>query len=159
LKLLTKVFHFSLLFMTFSVLLNAEKVEIVSDEMYAENIKKEVQFLGNVKIKQLENWINADKVIVYFNENNESHKYEALGKVTFEFKDLKHHYTGSADTLIYLPVKSKYILIGKALIDDITNKRHIDGDKITLDMISGNAKVEGNKKNPVKFIFDMESKK
>ena len=137
----------------------AEKVEIISDDMYAENIKKEIHFLGNVKIKQLENWIDADKVIVYFNENNETNKYEALGNVKFEFKDVKNHYKGSTNTLVYLPIESKYTLTGKAMIDDIANKRHINGNKIILDMISGNAKVHGSKKKPVKFIFDMENAK
>lgn len=157
--LFTKVSQYILVLFVFLTITYAEKVEITSDEMYAENIKKEVHFIANVKIKQLENWIHADKVIVYFNENNETNKYEAQGKVKFEFKDIKNHYQGNSDTLVYLPIKSKYILTGKAVIDDITNKRHINGDKIILDMISGNAKVQGNKKKPVKFIFDMESTK
>lgn len=137
----------------------AEKVEITSDEMHAESAQKEVHFLKNVKINQLENWIHADKVIVYFDENNETNKYEALGMVKFEFKNKEHHYKGSTDKLVYLPIKSKYILTGKAIIDDIANKRHIIGDKIFLDMLSGNIKVQGNKKKPVKFIFDMENTK
>jgi len=146
-------------FLVLSIFTYAEKVEIISDDMYAQNIKKEIHFLGNVKIKQLENVIEADKVIVYFNENNETNKYEALGHVMFEFKDEKNHYKGSTDTLVYLPMKSKYTLTGKAMIDDISNKRHINGDKIILDMLSGNAKVHGSKMKPVKFIFDMENTK
>jgi lipopolysaccharide export system protein LptA len=147
------------LFFIFSTILHSEKVEITSDEMYAKNIKKEVHFITNVKIKQLENWIHADRVIVYFNEDNETQKYEAKGKVKFKFKDSKNHYLGSSDKLVYLPIESKYILTGKVIIDDISNKRHINGDKIILDMMSGNATVQGNKKKPVKFIFDMENTK
>ncbi|MCF6243684.1 MAG: lipopolysaccharide transport periplasmic protein LptA [Sulfurovum sp.] len=158
-KLFNVISHYIFVFLVFSILNHAEKVEIVSDDMYAQNIKKEVHFMGNVKIKQDKNWIHADKVIVYFNENNETNKYEALENVKFEFKDMKNHYKGSTDSLIYLPIKSKYTLTGKSIIDDIENKRHINGDIIILDMISGNAKVHGNKKKPVKFIFDMESAK
>ena len=157
--LFSKVSTYVWVLLFFSTITYAEKVEITSDDMYAQNIQKEVHFNGNVKIKQLENWIHADKVIVYFNENNETNKYEALGKVKFAFKDSKNNYKGKSDTLVYLPIKSKYILTGKSEIDDIANKRHINGDKITLDMISGNAKVEGNNKKPVKFIFDMENAK
>ena len=157
--LFSKAIIYVCILLFFSTITYAEKVEITSDDMYAQNIQKEVHFNGNVKIKQLENWIHADKVIVYFNENNETNKYEALGKVKFEFKDSKNHYKGKSDTLVYLPIKSKYILTGKSEIDDIENKRHINGDKITLDMISGDAKVEGNNKKPVKFIFDMENTK
>ncbi len=137
----------------------AEKVEITSDSMKAENLKKEVHFIGNVKVKQLKNWLHGDKIIVYFDENNQTKMYEATGEVTFEFQEEKGFYKGSADKVTYYPKKSQYILTGKAIIDDLLNKRHVNGDLITLDMITGNANVQGNKKKPVKFIFDMEKSK
>ncbi len=137
----------------------AEKVEITSDSMKAENLKKEVHFIGNVKVKQLKNWLHGDKIIVYFDENNQTKMYEATGSVTFEFQEEKSFYKGSADKVTYYPKKSQYILTGKAIIDDVLNKRHVNGDLITLNMITGNANVQGNKKKPVKFIFDMEKSK
>ncbi len=148
-----------ILFLLMSLFLFAEKVEITSDSMKAENLKKEVHFIGNVKIKQLNNWLHGDKVIVYFDENNETKMYEAIGSVIFEFKKENSFYKGSADKVTYYPIKSQYILTGKAVIDDVMNKRHINGDMITLDTITGNANVKGNKKKPVKFIFDMEKSK
>ena len=48
----------------------AEKVEITSSSMHAETAKKEVHFIGDAKIKKLDDWLHADKVIVYFDENN-----------------------------------------------------------------------------------------
>ena len=148
-----------ILIISISTVLFAEKVEITSDSMKAENLKKEVHFIGNVKIKQSKNWLHGDKVIIYFDENNETKKYEATGSVTFEFKEEKSFYKGSADKVTYYPAKSQYILTGKAVIDDVLNKRHVNGNLITLDMLTGNAYVEGNKKKPVKFIFDMEKTK
>jgi len=142
-----------------SITLFAEKVEVTSDSMKAEDLKKEVRFIGDVTVKQLKNWLHGDKVIVYFDENNETKMYEAIGSVTFEFIQKESFYKGSADKVTYYPTKSQYILTGKAIIDDLINKRHVNGDEITLDMITGNAKVKGNKKKPVKFIFDMENKK
>lgn len=148
-----------ILFFMLTQILFAEKVEITSTSMHAENVKKEVHFIDDVHIKQGDDWLHADKVIVYFDENNETKMYEGIGSVTFEFKDEKSAYKGSADKVTYYPVKSRYILIGNAVIDDLVNKSHIDGDEITLDMISGNATVKGNKKKPVKFIIEMEDKK
>lgn len=148
-----------ILFISVSIILFAEKVEVTSDSMKAEDLKKEVQFIGNVRIKQLKSWLHGDKVIVYFDENNETKRYEAMGSVTFEFNEEKSLYKGSADKVTYYPTKSQYILTGKAVIDDLINKRHVNGDEITLDTITGNAKVKGNKKKPVKFIFDMEDSK
>lgn len=147
-----------ILFILLTGLLFAEKVEITSDSMKAQDLQKEVHFIGDVTVKQLENWLHGDKVIVYFNETNETKKYEAIGSVTFEFKKDKSFYKGSADKVTYHPAKSQYILKGKAVIDDLINKRHVNGDEITLDMITGNANVKGSKKKPVKFIFDMEGK-
>lgn len=148
-----------ILFISVSIVLFAEKVEITSDSMKAQNLQKQVHFIGNVKVKQLKNWLHGDKVIVYFDENNETKMYEAIGSVTFEVKKEKNFYKGEADKVIYYPQKSQYILIGKAVIDDLVNKRHVKGDTITLDMVTGNAEVKGNKKKPVKFIFDMEKSK
>ncbi len=147
-----------LLFFLLSHILFAQKVEIVSDSMKAEDLKKEVHFVGNAHLKKIDDWLNADEVIVYFDENNETKKYEALGSVTFEFKNEKGHYTGSADKVTYYPAKSEYVLSGKAIIDDLLNKRHVNGDVIMLDMLTGNAEVQGSKQKPVKFTFDVEKK-
>ena len=137
----------------------AEKVEITSDSMEAGDMKKEVHFIGHVKIKQSQNWLHGDKVIVYFDENNETKKYEAIGSVKFEFRKEKSFYKGSAHKVTYFPKKSQYLLEGKAVIDDKINKRHVNGDKIIFDMLTGNARVKGSSKKPVKFIFDMQEKK
>ena len=147
-----------LFLLSLSNVLFAEKVEIVSDSMQAIDTEKKVLFEGHVKLKQDENYIHSHKVIVYFNENNETNQYEAVGNVNFKFKQKKSHYKGHANRVIYYPLTSKYILMGKASIDDLINNRHIDGEKIVLDMKSGNASVRGNRKKPVKFIFDMEKK-
>ncbi len=152
--------YLKILFIIFTtIFLFAEKVEVTSNSMKAENLKKEVHFIGNVKIKQLKSWLHGDKVIVYFDENNETKMYEATGSVTFEFQKEEGFYKGSANKVTYYPAESKYILTGKAVVDDLLNKRHLNGDLITLNMTTGKAKVEGSEKKPVKFIFDMENKK
>ncbi|MFA7027451.1 MAG: lipopolysaccharide transport periplasmic protein LptA [Sulfurovum sp.] len=145
-----------MLFFLLSVLLFADKVEIRSDAMKAEEAKKEVHFIGNVKIVQNESWIHGDHVVVYFDENNQTKRYDASGSVRFEFKKEERFYKGSADKVTYEPLESKYILRGKAAIDDVINKRHINGEHIELDLVSGLANVAGSKKEPVKFIFETE---
>ncbi len=142
----------------FTQTLFAEKVEITSTSMEAEELKKEVHFIGDAKIKKGADWLHADKVIVYFGENNETSMYEAIGSVSFEFKKDENHFKGSADRVIYNILKSLYILKGKAVIDDMVKKSHVDGDEIMLDMTTGSVDVKGSSKKPVKFIFDMEDK-
>ena len=136
----------------------AEKVEITSTFMEAENAKKEVHFIGNAKVKKADDWLHADKIIVYFDENNKTKRYDALGNVSFEFKDEKKHYIGSANKVMYHPQESLYVLNGKAIVSDLLNKRNVKGDKITLNMLTGKTDVKGSKKKPVKFIFDMGKK-
>jgi lipopolysaccharide export system protein LptA len=147
-----------ILLMLATVSLWAEKVQVTSDNMKALDAKKEIHFIGNAKVSQLKDWIHGDEIVVYFDENNETKKYIAKGKVTFELHQKEAIYQGKADKVTYYPKKSEYILNGKAVIDDIVNKRHVNGDEIVLDMITGNANVKGNRKKPVKFIFDMEKK-
>lgn len=134
----------------------SQKIEITSTSMHTENIKKEVHFVGDAKVKKLDDWLHANEIIVYFDENNETKMYEAIGKVTFEFKEETRHYTGSAEKVTYFPNKSSYLLQGKAIIDDLITKSHVDGDEIMLNMLTGNATVKSNKKKPVKFIIEMK---
>lgn len=134
----------------------AQKVEITSDSMNAIDLKKEVHFIGNAKVKQLKDWIHADKIIVHLTEENQAKMYEATGNVTFEFQNEKGHYIGSSKQVKYYPLKSLYLLIGKANVEDKLNKRTIKGEKITVDMITGNSKVQSSGKGPVKMTFGME---
>ena len=142
-----------------SVGVYAQTVDITSDEMKANQDKKQISFLGNAKVVQEKNYIYADKIIVYFSDDNKTKQYDAIDNVHFEFVNETSHYKGNANKLTYMPQKEQYILTGNAKIDDLLNKRVIKGDKITLDTKSGNASVKGSRNKPVKFIFETESKK
>jgi lipopolysaccharide export system protein LptA len=146
------------LLMLLSVSLWAEKVQVTSDNMRAYDAKKEIHFIGNAKVTQLKDWIHGDEIIVYFDDNNQTDRYVAKGSVTFELHQKDALYKGKADKVTYYPKKSEYVLTGKAVIDDLLNKRHVNGDEIVLNKKTGNANVKGNRKKPVKFIFDLEKK-
>jgi len=137
----------------------AQSVDISSTQMEANQSSKTISFLGNAKVVQDDSWIFADKIIVYFDENNQTKSYNAIGNVKFELIKDNSHYKGYAKELIYKPLKQQYTIKGNANINDVVNKRVIKGDSITLDMTTGNAKVKGSSKKPVKFIFEMENKK
>ena len=147
-----------------SQLVFADKVEVTSDSMNAIDAKKEVHFIGNAKVKQLKDWIHADEIIVHLNEKNKANMYEAIGKVTFEFQNEKGHYLGSSNRVKYYPLKSLYVLMGKANVKDLMNKRSAKGNEITVDMLTGNSQVKskpkekGKKQAPVVFTFDSEKK-
>ena len=142
-----------------SIFVWAEEVEITASVVKAENIKKEVHFSGNVKIKKMDDSIFADEVIVYFNENNQTNKYEAKGKVKFTFKTKTAFYKGIANRVIYYPLSSIYILEGKAHLKDEMTSNSLDGENIKLNMLTGKITIKGTKSKPVKFTFDIGESK
>jgi len=140
-------------------MLYATEVKITSDKMQADENIKIIDFIGHAHVVQEDSILDADKIKVYFDDQNQTKKYDAIGNVKFDVKSSNAHYKGYSQKLTYLPKKSLYILVGNANIDDLLNKRTIAGEKIILNMISGNAVVNGTKQKPVKVIFQMENKK
>ncbi|MDQ7086303.1 MAG: LptA/OstA family protein [Sulfurovum sp.] len=136
----------------------AEKVEIISDSMHAESLNHEIHFIGNAKVTQLQDWITADKIIVYFDENNDTKMYKAIGNADFEFKNDKGHYIGKSEIVEYYPTTSVYILIEKAEVKDLVQNNTAKGNKITVNMLTGKSDVEGTRLEPVKFTLDMGKK-
>jgi lipopolysaccharide export system protein LptA len=152
-----KFFKLFLLLLSTQILWG-QKVDVTADSMKAYDAKKEVHFTGNATVKQGKDWIKADEIIIHLNKKNQAEMYEALGHVTFEFQNEKGHYKGSSRKVKYYPLKSLYILLGRAKVKDIMNNRSAKGDKITVDMLTGNSQVKGSKKKPVKFTFDTGKK-
>jgi len=143
------------LFFVLSLSLFAEKVEITSDSMHAEDINHEIHFIGNAKIKQLKDWITADKIIVYLDDNNKTKMYKAFGNADFEFENEKGHYMGNSEEVEYNPNTSIYILTDRAYVKDLIKKQTAKGDKISVDMLKGKSTVLGTRNRPVKFTLDM----
>ncbi|SFV71062.1 OstA family organic solvent tolerance protein [hydrothermal vent metagenome] len=143
------------LILLLTLVVSAEKVEITSDSMYAEDINHEIHFIGNAKVKQLKDWITADKIVVYLDDNNKTKIYKAFGNADFEFENEKGHYLGSAELVEYNPNTSVYILTDKANVKDLINNRTAKGDKMTVNMLTGKSKVIGTTNRPVKFTLDM----
>jgi len=140
-------------------LLYAEKVEVTSNNFYAKDSEKQAHFIDDVLVKQGKSWIHSDTLIVYFNENNETIQYDAIGKATFEvFKD-ENHFKGSAEKITYYPKTSKYLLAGNAVVNDLIKDRQVKGNTIVVNTLSGDSIVKGSSKKPIKFIFDTEKKK
>jgi lipopolysaccharide export system protein LptA len=143
------------LFCLLTLTLHAEKVEITSDSMHAESLNHEIHFIGNAKVKQLKDWITADKIVVYLDENNKTKTYKAFGNADFEFMNEKGHYVGSSEIVEYNPNTSVYILTNKAQVTDLIDNNTAKGDKITENMLTGRSDVVGTRNKPVKFTLDM----
>jgi len=139
-------------------LLYGEKVEVTSEYFYAKDSEKQAHFIENVLVKQGKSWIHSDKLIVYFDDNNETIQYDAIGKATFEVFENASHYKGKADKVTYYPKLSEYLFAGAAVIHNIDKDRHVKGNTIVINTVTGDADVKGDSKKPIKFIFNTERK-
>jgi len=148
-----------ILFLLMSLVLYAEKVEVTSKSFYAKDSENQAHFIDDVLVKQGRSWIHSDRLIVYFNDNNETIQYDAIGKATFEIFKEASHYKGKANKVTYYPKTEEYLFAGDAVIHDLVKDRHIKGETIVIESVSGSAVVKGNSKKPIKFIFDTEKKK
>ena len=139
--------------------LYGEKVEVTSKNFYAKDAEKQAHFIDDVLVKQGKSWIHSDELIIYFNDNNETIQYDAIGNATFEIFKEQSHFKGSAEKVSYYPKTSKYLMAGNAIVNDLAKDRHVKGNTILVNSISGDSTVKGNSKKPIKFIFDTEKRK
>jgi len=150
--------RFIIKFFTTLLLLSSlygEKVQITSESFYARDAERQVHFINDVLVKQGQSWIHSDRVIVYFNDNNETIQYDAIGRVTYEVFKGKNHYKGHSDKVTYYPDTSIYMFTGKAVIYDIANNREVNGNIVVINSITGDSDVKSTGKAPVKFTFDV----
>ncbi len=135
----------------------AENVEITADHFEADQLKKITEFSGNVHMKKGNDELNASKVLVFFDKNRKPIRYEAVGKSSFiVYMQNGRYYVGRADRLVYLPKKEVYELYGNVVLKEPLLERTIFGEKVVVEKSTGRARVKGDEKRPVKFIFKVE---
>ena len=146
-----KVFFLLSFFILFGF---AQKIEITSLKMEANDLKKEIRFDGNVKIKEGVSKLDSQEAIVYLDEHNKAKEYRAIGNVVFYIKKEGNEYNGKAGEVRYFPQSNTYYLKNDAEVEDLINKRVLTGNKMVLDMNKKQARVDGKKDQPIEFIFE-----
>ncbi|WP_169777557.1 lipopolysaccharide transport periplasmic protein LptA [Campylobacter mucosalis] len=149
------------LFLALSVLaFGVEQVQIVADSFFADENKQISEFNGNVKINKGNfDELVAKNVVVHFDKNRQPTKYIATGDAKFKVLIKQKHYNGNAEVLIYEPATQTYTLTKDAHLHEIDTDKHIYGEKIVINQLSGTYNVNSDEKKPVKFIFQVEDKK
>jgi len=132
------------------------EVSIVSNDFKADETKKESVFLGSVKIKKESDEITADRVIVKFDDKNKPISYKAVGNVKFNISMKKSSMKGSCKELEYSPLRKIYTLRGGVDIVEYPSKRKLNANYVTIDTVHKRTVVSGDRKKPVKFIFNIE---
>jgi len=158
-----KIFMFILL----AINMNANsknKLTVDAINFSAEDQKNLVVFSGDVKMNRVNDKLYADKLVIKLKENidnsgtKEPVLYTATGDVNLEIVTVNKHYIAKGNKVIYKPLENKYIIIGNGYAEDKFDNRKLYGDKIYIDTITGEAKIDGSKKKPVRFIMQLETK-
>lgn len=118
-------------------------------------------FSGNVKMKKVNDRIDAQKIEVYTSKPDEDGKREmkkfiATGSVYFTVYAENKIYQGKGDKVEYNPEEMKYIITGNGFVEEKVEGTKLFGELIYLDEKSGEAEIKGDKKKPVRFIMDLK---
>jgi lipopolysaccharide export system protein LptA len=133
-----------------------EQIEVSADTFEADEHKLVSTFSGHVHIKKGADEISANYLVIDFNKQNKPKRYEATGGVSFEIQTSSQHFVGTSQKIIYEPLSKKYIALGNVKINETMKNQKLRGESITIDRISGKAKLKGSKNRPVKFIFTVD---
>ena len=146
-----------IIFIISSFLYAKEDVEITAKEFYANSKELYSVFKGNVHIKRNLDELNASEVKVYFNKEKKPIRYEAHKNVSI-YMDLKQKakYSAKALKATFFVKKNTYKLNGNVKLIDLLNNRVLTGSTLLIDLKSGDAKVLGNERKPIKIKFSID---
>lgn len=139
----------------------SEKLIIDAKNFETDDSKGITIFTGNVKLKKAKDKLNSQKLEIFMKANSKSKaqpdKYIATGNADFEIHTNGKIYKGKGNKIIYEPKKQEYTIIGNGHVKEEVEKRELFGETIYINQVTGNAKVKGTSKKPVRFIINIEN--
>ena len=140
----------------------SEKLVIDAKNFETDDAKGITTFLGDVKLKKVKDKLNSNKLEIYMKPNSKGKnrqplKYIATGNADFEIHSNGKIYIGKGNKIIYDPTKQEYTVIGNGYLKETTEDRELFGEKIFINQLTGNARVSGSEKKPVRFILNIEN--
>jgi len=134
-----------------------EEVRIEANLFEANEKEKISIFSGKVRIRKGLDEINSSVVKIYFDKDNQPEKYEILKDVSFSITvENDGQYIGKAQKVYLFPVSQKYIFSDLVEITDMKSGRKIKGNRVSLNMKNGNARISGGSKSPVIMTFKVK---
>lgn len=134
----------------------AQELQIKANSFHADEKKGISIFEGKVNIIRDYDELNASKVTVYTDKNNEPTKYVAKGNAKFKIKTENGSlYIGKAQKVIYQPNTKEYHFFTDVHLNQVNEKKEIIGNEVVLKTIEGKAYAKGATSEPVIMIFNM----
>jgi lipopolysaccharide export system protein LptA len=134
------------------------QVVVTSESFIADEKQLITKFIGNVTVIKGNDNLRADEVLVNLDQKRQPLKYTATGGVKVKMQINEKYYNASGNTLTYEPNEQRYILNGRAFLEEIDNEKKVYGERIEVDQRSGIYKVDGSGE-PARFIFQVEDNK
>ncbi len=135
----------------------AEQLTIDAKRIYSDEKRGTLTAEGNVHIVKEGDVLDANKVIIYANQEKKPFKMEAIGNVRFVvFTEDKRELKGKCNTLLYFIESKEYHLLGNAQVQEVGKPNFIKGQKIMLSNISGLADIQSDDNAPARVIIDLD---
>jgi lipopolysaccharide export system protein LptA len=128
-------------------------VEIESQQLEIMQQENKSIFSGNVVATQGDMTLSADELSVFFIEENQIDRLEAVGNVRFSQLDK----IATSDKAVYHQLNGVLLLIGDAKVQQ--GKNLVSGDEITFYVQENRSVVKGSSQQRVKAVIVQEQKK
>ena len=148
-----------LYFLTFFLLISvqAEQLKIVANSFSGDEKSGTTVFRGEVKVAKGSDELNASVITVYTNAKRKPTKYIAEGSVSFFIMtENKSSYTGTAGKAIFVPAKKEYHFYENVHIQQLNEKKEINGEEVIISTVEGKARAKGGDSKPVIMTFEIE---
>jgi len=143
-----------------TLIASADELKITAGSFKADENSGISIFSKDVAIKKGTDEINASKVTVYTDKNNEPIKFVAIGNVSFVLVSKQGSiYSGEAQKVIYIPKSKEYYFYKNVHLKQVDQKKEIIGEEVVLKTIEGKAYAKGVDSEPVIMIFNISNDK
>lgn len=134
----------------------AEELQVKSKTFHADRKIGVSIFKGDVNIIKGTDELNATKVTIYTDKEEQPIKFVADGNASFHIvTEDGSLYKGKSQKAIYLPNEKEYHFYEDVHLKQINEKKEIIGEEVILKTIEGKAYAKGAKKEPVIMIFNL----
>lgn len=150
---------FAGLFICSTLLFSQTKLIVDAVDFKADDSKGITTLVGDVKIQMGKDKLSADQIEIYFKKAKSGKtpsKFIASGNVKFNLSTASKNYVGKGNKIIYSPIKQEYTVLGNGFLHEKADDRKIYGEKIYVNQLTGEAKISGSQKKPVRLIINIE---
>jgi lipopolysaccharide export system protein LptA len=140
----------------FTTILFSEELKVKAKTFNADQKNGISIFTGSVNAIKGNDELNASKVTIYTDKNNEPTKFIAEGDASFYIVTLEGNiYTGKAQKVVYMAQQKEYQFYKSVHLKQLNERKEIVGDEVILKSLEGTAYAKGAEKEPVIMIFNV----